>query len=507
MERYSAIRTSRTVIAALAILLVFTMGLVVWFSVGQPSRPGPSIENNRITDLTATLPLPEKWSGDLDGMLERRLVRILVPYNKMLYFHDRGQERGIVHDAGMELENWLNRKYGDTTLPIRVVFIPSSREFLLDNLNDGVGDIAAGNLTITPARLEIVDFTVPSPLPVNEIVVTGPQTPRLETLDDLAKVPILVRRSSSYYEHLVTIDNQKRLGLDIRLVDEAFEDEELLEMVNAGLLPLAIVDNHKALFWSKVFDGISLREDLVINRGGRIAWAIRKNSPQLMAELNAFRTTKDKTIGLTNMLLKRYLGSTRFVDNALNEKELGKYDRLKDVFRTYAEKFELDILLLMAQAYQESRYNQHLRSRSGAVGIMQILPSTASEPPISIHGVEKDPERNIHAGAKYMRYLLDTYLDEPQLDETNRLLLGLAAYNAGPGNLAKMRRKAAEMGLNPHVWFNHVEHGAARVIGRETVQYVSNIYKYYLAYRLVEEDRRLMQEKAEVWKLDGLDRL
>ncbi len=446
-------------------------------------------DQQRIQQVEMSLPLPGPWSDDLDKMLERRLVRILVPYSKTLYFLDQGQERGIVYDAGMELQKWLNRKHGTKTLPIRVIFINTSRQHLLQDLVDGLGDIAAGNLTITPERQKLVDFTNPASGKVDEIVVTGPELTTLETLADLAKVPVYVRTSSSYYEHLVKLAADQKLSLEIIAAEETLEDEDLLEMVNAGLLPLAIVDSHKAIFWAQIFTDLTLREDLAVNRGGSIAWAIRKKSPKLLAELNEFGKVEGSHKGLINMLLKRYLASTRQVEKATDAEELAKFDALRELFRKYADLYDLDDLLLMAQGYQESRLDQSVKSRAGAVGIMQLLPSTAAYEHVQIEDVASDPEQNIHAASKYMRFLLDTYLSDPELDPTNRLLLGLTAYNAGPSNMRRMREKPGEMGLNPNVWFNNVEHAAAQLIGRETVQYVSNIYKYYLAYRLVEAQR------------------
>lgn len=374
-------------------------------------------------------------------------------------------------------------------MPITVMFIPSSRQYLLQNLVDGLGDIAAGNLTITPSRLNIVDFTDPHPKPVNEIVVTGPTAPLLENISDLENVDIYVRKSSSYYEHLVNIKEQNNLNLKLIPADEHLEDEDILEMVNAGLLPLAVVDNHKAKFWAQVFNKIRLREDLVINKGGKIAWAVRKKSPQLSLELNEFRKIEGNRKGVANVLLKRYLNSISHLKSATDRKELAKFDQLLALFKQYAEMYNLDALLMMAQGYQESRLDNSVRSSAGAVGIMQLLPSTAQSDPILINGIESDPEQNIHAGAKYMRHLLDTYLSDSNLDATNKLLLGLAAYNSGPGNLRKIRNRAVEMSLDPNIWFNNVEYAAAEIIGRETVQYVNNIYKYYLAYRLVEQQR------------------
>ena len=311
----------------------------------------------------------------------------------------------------------------------------------------------------------------------------------MKNVSDLEEVDIYVRKSSSYYEHLVNITEKQNLNFNLIPADEHLEDEDLLEMVNAGLLSLAVVDNHKAKFWAQIFDKISLREDLIINQGGKIAWAVRKNSPRLRSELNEFRKIEGNKKGVANVLLKRYLNSISYLKSATDRNELVKFDQLLELFKKYAEMYDLDALLMMAQGYQESRLDNSVRSGAGAVGIMQLLPSTAQSDPIQINGIESDPEQNIHAGAKYMRHLLDTYLSDPNLDSTNKLLLGLAAYNAGPGNLRKLRNQAVEMRLDPNIWFNNVEYAAAEIIGRETVQYVNNIYKYYLAYRLVEQQR------------------
>lgn len=147
-----------------------------------------------------------------------------------------------------------------------------------------------------------------------------------------------------------------------------------------------------------------------------------------------------------------------------------------------------------AQGYQESQLDQTRRSPRGAVGIMQLLPSTAKDKAIGISGIDKDAARNVEAGTKYLRHLVDTYIDGDDLQPRDRQLFAFAAYNAGPGNLRKFRSKAKAMGLDPNVWFGNVENAAAEIVGRETVQYVSNIYKYYVAYSLLVD--RMDERKA-----------
>ena len=436
------------------------------------------------------LPVPEPWKGDFDGMRERRMVRILVPLSKTLFFLDRARHRGTANDLGKAFEAWLNKKYRQKAFEIHIIFIPTQRERLLPDLVRGLGDLVIGNLTITPERLKMVDFSNPKIKNVKEVVVSGPTAPPLNTLEDLGAKEIYVRRSSSYHEHLVELNKKfKAAGkptIKLKAEDENLEDEDLLEMVNAGLLPMVVVDEHKAIFWAQVFPKLTVRSDLVTNEGGRIAWAVRKNSPLLLAEINSFMDEQVKKQGLGNLVLKRYLRSTKYVKNAISKAEMEKFNQVVELFKKYGTEYNFEYLMLMAQGYQESRLDQAAVSHRGAVGIMQVLPSTAENPPVKISGIDKSAEKNIHAGTKYLRWLVDRYLNDPAINAENRLLMGFAAYNAGPGNLIKFRKLAKASGLNPNVWFHNVEHAAARIVGRETVKYVSSIYKYYIAYKLTE---------------------
>jgi membrane-bound lytic murein transglycosylase MltF len=199
------------------------------------------------------------------------------------------------------------------------------------------------------------------------------------------------------------------------------------------------------------------------------------------------------------MLLKRYLKNTKYVKNSLSEKELKKYETMVRLFQKYAEQYEFDYLMMAAQAYQESGLDQSTKSRAGAVGVMQVLPTTASDRNVNVAEIER-LENNIHAGTKYMRFIINRYYKDEPMDDLNKMLFAFASYNAGPAKVKRLRKKTAAMGLNPNVWFNNVEIAAAQVIGRETVQYVGNIYKYYIAYRMVTEQterkQQLMQEKT-----------
>lgn len=426
--------------------------------------------------------------GDFDSMRARRIVRVLVSPSQTQYFLDQGTPRGLTVDAASLFEAELNRKYRTGSRLIRVIIIPVQHDELLPALLAGRGDIVASAITITPERKARADFSDPTLRNVSEIVVTGPASPHVVTLDDLAGQEVFVRRSSSYYESLQRLNETfGRRGLApvrLREAPEALENEDLLEMLNAGLVSLVVIDDFLATFWAQILPDIRPQPGLAVNTGGDIAWMFRKDSPQLKQEVNAFLARYPEGSATRNTLLNRYLKSTRFVRNATNAAELEKFNRLVALFRKYSGQYEMDYLLMMAQGYQESRLDQSARSHVGAVGVMQVMPATGSELGV---GDIQEVEPNVHAGVKYIRAIMDRYFAGDSIDALNRTLLAFAAYNAGPARVASLRRKAAARGLDPNRWSHNVELVAADVIGRETVTYVGNIYKYYVAYSLVME--------------------
>jgi len=440
------------------------------------------------TPTRAFLNLDEKWSGDYDGMVERHLIRALVPFSKTFYFLDGPTQRGITYEGFKAFEKMINKRLKKKTLKVRVLVIPTKRDRLLPGLAEGLGDIAAGNLTITPQRLKVVDFADPGLTNVKEIIVTGPKVPPLKQKSDLAGKEIHVRESSSYHESLRKLNDEfKKAGkkpMKLVPVDEHLEDEDLLEMMNAGLIPMIVIDDHKGRFWKQIFKDITLHPEIALRTGGKIAWAIRKKSPKLKAVINEFVKTHKKGTLLGNIMFKRYLQNTKWVRNSMEEKDLERFRDSIVFFRKYADKYDFDWLIIAALAYQESRIDQSKRSPAGAVGVMQLLPSTAKDPNVNVPDVEK-LEANIHAGVKYLRFIRDRYFEDEQMDKLNKSLFAFASYNAGPAKIARLRREASKMKLNPNEWFRNVEIVASKRIGRETVQYVSNIYKYYTAYRLI----------------------
>ena len=224
--------------------------------------------------------------------------------------------------------------------------------------------------------------------------------------------------------------------------------------------------------------------------------AMRQNNPQLKALLDEYISTHAAGTSFGNTLIRRYLQNTKWVTNSTSQKDMERFLVTVDIFKKYAAEYDFDYLMLAAQGYQESMLQQNRRSPGGAVGIMQVQPKYAAARP-STSPMSTQADGNIHAGAKMLRNIADTYFDDPKIDPVNRTLMVFASYNAGPNRIARLRKEAADMGLNPNVWFGNVELVAAKDIGQETVTYVGNIYKYYVAYKLALEQQKLRQQAKE----------
>ncbi len=438
----------------------------------------------------------DPWTGDFDTMVERRIVRALVVPNRISYFLDGPNQQGVAYELLTQFEDLMNEGLESGHLKVYVIIIPTSRDRLFPALLAGYGDLAGANLAITAEREAEVDFADPLLTGVDEILVTGPGAPALASLDDLAGQEVYVRKTSSYYESLRGLNERLRQAgkpeVTIREANELLETEDILEMVNAGLVPITVADSYLAEFWAQIFDGITLHPELALRTGGEIAWAMRKESQQLRQVINAFVKDHKKGTLMGNILFKRYLQNTDWVRNVGTEEEMARYQDVVQFFQEYAPQYDFDFLLMTAQGYQESRLDQSVRSPVGAIGVMQLLPSTAADPNVGIPEIEVI-HNNVHAGVKYMRFIVDHYFDDPEIDDVNRALMAFASYNAGPNRIARLRRKAEEAGLDPNIWFHNLEVIAAHDIGRETVQYVANIFKYYLAYKMIAEQE---EEKA-----------
>ena len=444
---------------------------------------------------------------DPDG----RSIYVLTAYNKTNFFIDEtGRYRGFEYDILKGYEKFINRGKKKASERYYLIFVPMRFEDILPALADGRGDIGAANFTVTDERAEIVDFAAPYLPDVDEIVVTHGGDPTIDAIDDLSGRSLYVLAGSSYVEHLEALNerfvSEGKAPLEIVEAEPDLDHADILELINSGIVDLTVVDAHIAKVWTSVFPKLVLKSDIVVSSGGSVAWAVRKNIPNFMASVNSYVKKVKKGTMEGNIAFKNYYKSRRWVRNPLDLDELTKLDKVVKYMKRYGERYTWDWIAVAAQAYQESGLDQRKVSPAGAVGIMQVLPSTAAQKPISIKNI-KSVEANIHAGVKYLNFVRKRYFSDPEIAPEDRIDFSWAAYNAGPARIQGLRKKAAKRGYDPNKWFNNVEHMASESIGRETVDYVANVNKYYIAYKfaLERQERRLnlrrqRSEQAELSK-------
>jgi membrane-bound lytic murein transglycosylase MltF len=463
----------------------------------EASLPPLAYESGLPESLRAMIGGP--FTGDLDEMKARRMIRVGVTFNRTHYFVDNGTQRGLTFAYLKRFEEQLNAARTPRNLHIHVVVVPMQRDRLMPALTAGQIDAVAAQWTITPERQRFADFSAPYRRNVSEIVVTAPGIAGVTSVEDLSGREVFVRRSSSYAESLhalnLRLERDGRPPVSVLDAPESLEDDDILEMVNAGLIDTTVVDDYLAEFWSQIFPDMKLQKAVTLRTGGELALAVREDSPKLEAEVNQFVRRHALGTEFGNIIARRYLQNTDFARRATTGEGRESFLALKDLFRKYGDQYSLDYLLMMAKGYQESRLIQDTRSRAGAIGIMQLMPATGKSLNV---GDIRQVEPNIHGGVKYTRRLMDEYLGNEPLDELNKGFFTLASYNAGPSRIRQLRREAARRDLDPNTWFGNVERIAFERIGRETVSYVSNIYKYYVAFRLVaEEEQRRASQRAQ----------
>ena len=503
------------------VLAVLALALSGCDSKAKPPEPDASVPKQQVTTTpppaslettdadaaqqSTALALPTNFShftGDWDEIAKRGFLRVLVVYSKSGFFYDRGRGRGIVFDAMTEFENVVNKKLKTGPRKFKVVFIPVPPGQLQKALNDGIGDIICTGIFITPEREKLVDFTLPIATEAKLVVVTSKSHTPVSTVADLSGKNIYVNPLSVASAEIEKINaGLKQAGkpeINVKPVDPNLTEEDLLQMVNADVIPATTSFNFRAQLWSKVLPNLSVTP-VALDEAGNVGWAMRKGSPQLKAVMDDFVKSHGKGTGFGNMVIQRYLKNEKYLKNSTSQAEIKKFESYAKFFKQYAAEFNFDYLMLAAQGYQESMLNQDRVSPRGAVGIMQVMPQYAAANPINIPNV-RDPQNNIHAGAKMLAQITKTYFNDPGINQTNKTLFTFAAYNAGQNRIVRLRKETKEQGLDPNKWFGNVELIAAKDIGQETVQYVSNIYKYYVAYKMTLEQHEVREEAKEALK-------
>jgi membrane-bound lytic murein transglycosylase MltF len=381
-----------------------------------------------------------------------------------------------------------------------VVFIPVPLERLVPLLEAGYGDLAAAGLTITPERRRNLTFTRPYITGVDEVVVSHKSVTGLTSLDSLSGRPVLAAKGTSYLASLEKLNrslvSRGLKPMEILDAPDVLTDEDILDLVNSGVAPLAVIDCPTARMWAEVMPDIKVHSKLALRKGGQIAWLVRRDTPKLLASLNHFLKSHRQGTLVGNVLIKRYFTNNQWLVNPNDLEERSRFSRFAPLFKKYGEKYDFDWLLLAAQAFQESRLDPKCRSSAGAVGLMQVMPPATGDRQAETQRL-LEPEYNVSVAVKYLAHIRDHYFGDPGLTLPVRARFSLAAYNAGPTAMSRVRRVSKRLGYDPNLWFFNCEYGALRLVGSEPVGYVRNILKYYVSYKL---SLRLKQQSRQQTK-------
>lgn len=444
------------------------------------------------TPLTAVAETPDSLTRvsetrkyDLPRILDENLpIRVLVSYNRTNFFLVDGAMRGMEHDLMQAYRDFLAKRYKKRALHMVFVAVPFER--LIPSLLEGKGDVIAAGMSTTDRRRKKVDFSRPYRTGINEVVVGAPDASPVDTIDDLSGRHVMVLSGSSYVEHLSELNTRLaatgRRPVRMELADTHLVTEDLLEMAERSMIEYTIADSHLAEIWKTALPDIRIFDEAPLHTGTSLAWAVRPGNPKLRESLDRFAKTVREGTLFGNMTFNRYFENSDWVKNPHSLGDREKMDELMTLFRKYGEMYDIDWLKLGALAYQESRLEMDTRSHRGAVGIMQVLPATATGKAVNVKDY-KTLEGNIHAGTKYLRYLMDNYFEDAAPEA--RVDFALAAYNAGPRRVRSLRKTAREMGLDPDRWFGNVEYAAYRKVGSETPTYVANVQMYYAAFKSI----------------------
>jgi len=441
------------------------------------------------------LPMPfGRHTDDLEGMLQRQNIRALVMINPIGFFYENGRPMGAIYETLREFQTFINEKFKTGALRVEVTFIPVRPDQAEIALTQGMGDFIANAVVITPERQQRLAFTVPIDSNVQQVIVAGTKFGPLSSLEDLSGKQIYVNPLAANFENLQQVSRKLqgagKRAIVIKSADRNLMDDDLVQMVNAGLIPATVTTASRARLWSEVLPHLAIHSDVVIASGEQAAMVLRKDNPRLKYLLDEFLKPRSLGSSFGNTLLRRYLQNTKWIRNSTELEEMKKFNALRTLFEKYGTEYDFDYLMLIALGYQESMLDQSKRNPSGAVGIMQVIPKYAAAPPINIPNV-MTAGPNIQAGVKILRNIENQYFNDPGIDRLNKTLLSFASYNAGPTRIAELRERARRQGLDPNTWFDNVELMVAKSVGRETVIYVGNVYKYYIAYKLAAQEGKL----------------
>lgn len=432
--------------------------------------------------------LPEIWTGTYSEMIQRGEIRIAVPYDRTIYINDKGVSRGLSVEIAKGLGKWINTKHAAQLKgkSISIKLVPTISAELLSSLPAGRADIAIGDIGLYEPIPNSQRFVVNHASRLErEVLVTGPSSPPVQRMIDLSGQTVYGSRNTNFQTTLSSLNKELRRDgkLPVNLISPLgdLDDEDLLEMLNAGLISYVVVGDWKFKLWQSIYKNIAMHEELSTNDAGWIGWVVRSSNQDLNDELLGFYQSDEFERSRSAFRQEDYKQHLKGLKDPIDKIAWARFESMRPLFERFGTEYKLNPLFIASLGFQETLLNQGAVSAVGAIGVMQLMPATGMSLGVGdIHLLEP----NIHAGADYMNQLISKYFPDAQFDGNNRSLFAVASYNIGPNNVAKARDRAKQLGFDPNRWFGNVEFIATEHMGYEPMIYVRNVYKYFMSYRL-----------------------
>ena len=430
----------------------------------------------------------EVWTGTYEQMLQRGLIRVAVPYDRTIYVNDKAVPKGIAVQMSKAMQAWMTRQYAaelkGKALVIKLV--PTQYADLLSSLTAGKADMVIGDLGLYHPSKNAHEYLLHHAYKLDrEVLVSGPSAIAIRSTEDLAGQTVYGGRNTNFPSTIQEINtglrNKGKPPVNILSPLGTLDGEDLLEMVDAGLIPFVIISDWKAKLWQPIYKHMVIHDDIFTKDAGWIGYGVRSSNQDLSEAINSFIGSDAYDQALKAYRGEDYKAHMQGLKDPIEKSAWARFESMRPLFQKYGTQYNLDPLFIAALGFQETLLNQSAVSKVGAIGVMQLMPATGNSLGVGdIHLLES----NIHGGADYMNQLITKFFPDAQFKGDNRALFAVASYNIGPNNVAKARDQAREMGFDPNEWFGNVEFVATQRMGYEPMIYVRNVYKYFISYEL-----------------------
>nr|WP_257604593.1 transglycosylase SLT domain-containing protein [Pseudomonas fluorescens] len=425
--------------------------------------------------------VPASKARDLAQIRSSKVLRVLVNQSRNSSGVVKGEPVGVEHPRLRALEHYLNARLPDSK-HIRVKVIPRAKEQLLAALQRGEGDLAAPGELLDPTSLRGLSASAPLMAPVSLTLVGRKGERGFARVEQLSGRTIALTTASAAGPVLEEINRKlvqrKRAPVKVEWVDPTLAVEDVLEMVQAGIYHLTVVEQPIAQRWSRVMPRLRLNTRLQLAPPDAMHWYVRRDASVLLVTvdqfLKSYRAPANQDAAFERIYRRQYR-----VHNPLARIERKRLESVRPVLQKHAAAQQMDWLNLAALAYKESTLNPKARGMGGAHGLMQMTPAAARRVGVSNTG---NVDGNVQASARYLALIRRKFFASPQLNERERMAFILAAYNLGPERVQAMRAEARRRGLNSNQWFFQTERIAMEQVGMGPVNYVNSVNKYFLAF-------------------------